>query len=248
MSLGFSSVLRAHVGDLLGKGEVEEARRECIAYYFYTFICSQVMGMAMLIFAWPIAGLYMSDPDLRLRMVNEIYLYVVFLYFLMIFYPTFSVFRLLSLDLYFFKMIMLLYPVIVLVINTSMVYVFELGVAGLCLGNGLSCAVMVSIFLHKIFWDHDWLKDTPRPMSQQEKLESELMEKRRVSFIRITIEGGGSIEDSALEEDLLLGRTSGQGSPKSGGSIKSFGGQVGPTAASKTLKPSQFSKLNNGND
>lgn len=181
VSQGFSAVIRARVGHMIGNCDLEGAKKEAIRSFFYTFIVCEALAIFLVVFADPIAWLFLKDPLLQHELVYALYFHAAFLYFFMMLYPLFSVMRLLSLDSYFFKLTMTFYPAMVFVLNTSLVYYFDLGVMGLYLGNGLDNLIMCLIFMHKIFWLHNWERDTPRPMILSEEELEEMSSKSHMS-------------------------------------------------------------------
>lgn len=176
ISLAIANTIRTQIGHLIGQGFYKRAREEMIACFFYTFILFIILDILMLSFGKQIAILFIGREDLVDTLVTCIQIYTVFLYPTLMFYPFFTVFRLLGLDYYFLYMIVCLFPVVCVLINTSLVFVFHLKVPGLVLGLGLSISFMCVFFARKVFWLFDWELDMPenRSMLELELLPSQL--------------------------------------------------------------------------
>lgn len=156
LGFAFGSTLRTNIGNLIGEKKIKKAKEESIAYFIYVLFLSIIITVFYWFLLDFVVKMFFVDPFLQNRLKKCFEAYLIFIYFYMIFFPIFTMFRLLRLEYYFLVMIAGVFPVLVIVINLSFVMFTTLGVAGIVYGH-IICTVGIScVCLHKIFWIHDW--------------------------------------------------------------------------------------------
>lgn len=183
VSIAVSNTVRTTVGHLIGGNKIKKAKEETQAYFCYTFIVVVFIGFFLFYFGRELALLYLGEPDLVDELVRCIRIYVLFLFPMMMFHPIFTIFRLLGLDYYFMVMIVGVFPGLMIIINTSLVFIFQMQVNGLVWGYCSCLTLMGVVFFHKLFWLVDWEKarTTDRSGMEQEFIYSVEMNQKTVS-------------------------------------------------------------------
>lgn len=156
ISFAVANTFRIEIGPLVGQKNLKTARERTVAFYVYSFGISIVFSLLYWVFARQIAGLYFKDQALIEKAKYCIRTYSYFLFFHLIFYTHFTVFRLLKLDTYFFRLIGVFYPCIVIIINPILAFYFGLGLYGLIYGYLICTVVTCSICIHKLLYAFDW--------------------------------------------------------------------------------------------
>lgn len=156
LSLAISSTIRRDIGHLMGAGNMKQAKEETIGYFIYTLVLSVVIGIIYWNLSHKMASLFFTDPYLIHRLANCLKIYITFIFFYMVFYPIFMVFRLLRLDNYFLIIIAIGFPIVIVVVNTAIFLYLGLGVIGLVIGHVISTTFICALCLRKVFLVHDW--------------------------------------------------------------------------------------------
>lgn len=157
LSQAVSSTIRKDIGHIIGSGNMRQAKEETIAYFVYTFIFGIVIEIFYWNFAPTMAAIFFKDPNTIERMTECLKIYIIFIYFYLIFYPIFMVFRLLKLDTDFLKIIAVIFPVLIVLVNTPIFLYTNTGVVGLVVGHILCTSVICVLCLIRIFWAHNWM-------------------------------------------------------------------------------------------
>lgn len=156
LSFAISNTFRTNIGQLIGAQEMIKARNESIAYCLYTFVFAGIISVTYWIFLDDVAAMFFTDPILAARLTYYMKVYLLFLFWNTMFYPSFTLFRLLKLDHYFVIVIAGIFPVIVIVVNTLLCFYFKFYLSGLIFGHVLVSSFMCAFCLYKIFFLHDW--------------------------------------------------------------------------------------------
>ena len=173
--LAMNSTIRTNVGHILGSGSPRKAREEAIAYYFYSFCLAYIYAFCLAYFAYDIARIYINNEEIVPDLVKTLYIVCAFMFTAMMIYPTFGLLPLLNLEAYLMQMTVSVFIVLNAILSSTMCFVFGWGVIGVVLGHTLSVAVMVVLFLYKIFFNHDWTELNEMLDPLLESLEMELM-------------------------------------------------------------------------
>lgn len=157
-SIAIGSALRVNLGHLIEAVDQdnEYTHRETIANVVYATGMILLWGIFMFIFSDWIASIFINHVDLASRLAVLLQMSAFLMYGALMFYPLWSVFRLLELDRFFVLCIYLLYLPCLVVFCCTLLFLFNLGINGALFGYFLANFVIAFFCIYKIFWLFDW--------------------------------------------------------------------------------------------
>jgi Na+-driven multidrug efflux pump len=155
-SLGISNTFRTRIGQAVGEGRIAYARKKSIAFYFYTFILSNVVLILSWSYAEEISRVFLNNDDIIPKIATCIRLMSFYLYAVLVLYSFFAVFRILNMDRYFFQMSAIVFPVLGAVLVWIFGFGLGFGLNGIVVGQGLGFNLVTLLFFIKVYYQTDW--------------------------------------------------------------------------------------------
>lgn len=155
-SLGISNTFRTKIGQAVGEGRIQYARRKSMAFYLYTFLLSNVVLVVSWVYAEPIARVFLNNPEVTPKIAVCIKIMSFYLFAMLVLYSFFAMFRILNMDRYFFQMSAIVFPLLGGVLVWVLAFGFGMGLNGIVIGQGLGFDIVTLLFFIKVYYQTDW--------------------------------------------------------------------------------------------
>jgi Na+-driven multidrug efflux pump len=155
-SLGVSNTFRTKIGQLVGEGRIEDARSKTILYFVYVFFMTTALTPFILYYSSDLARIFINNEKIIPLVSQCLWIMTTYLYSFMVLYTFFSLFRILNMDRYFFKMITFFFPISAFFFAALFGFAFKLRLKGILIGMSIAKNLISFIFFIKIFWQVDW--------------------------------------------------------------------------------------------
>jgi len=155
-SLGISNTFRTRIGQAVGEGRIAYARRKSIAFYFYTFVLSNVVLILSWIYAEGISRVFLNNDEIIPKIAMCIRLMSFYTYAVLVLYSFFAMFRILNMDRYFFQMSAIVFPSLGAVLVWLFGFGMGYGLNGIVVGQGVGFDIVTLLFFIKVYYQTDW--------------------------------------------------------------------------------------------
>ncbi len=155
-SLGVSKAFMIKIGHLVGEQKIIVARQQSILYFMYVFIVSLIFTVPILIYSSEIARLFIDNEEIVPLVSDCLWILSTYIYAFLILYTFFSLFRILNMDAYFFKMISLFFPACNILLASFFAFTCGMELWGILWGVSASNNIIIVIFFIKMFKNTEW--------------------------------------------------------------------------------------------
>jgi Na+-driven multidrug efflux pump len=183
ISIGFANTFRTNIGNTLGAGNVNKARKDSIIYTIIVFLFSVVFCSFFIIFNKEIAVIYTGENNATPIVAWGLVVYCANVFPTFILYSQSSLLRYLNKNNLAVQTTAILMPILVLIISGFFAFKMEMGAIGLIWGFFGSKVVAMTIFFIVIY-KCDW-RECYKQFKKSRKTNDTLSETVSVSSERM---------------------------------------------------------------